>query len=165
MIAVYLALLAVMCLAGLSYLAIGGELGVRAYVPHSPPPSRPPPPGYTWVEVKATAYCPCPKCCGKHSDGRTSINRAVSEHPQGIAVEPKLVPYRTELVIPGYGPAMVDDTGVAMRNSAKRGVVHLDLRHAEHKQALRWGVRWLWVAMPADTPAAALQRAKNERMR
>ena len=122
--------------------------------PRTPPPASPPPPGTKWVEVKTTAYCPCAICCGKHADGRTAINRRVTRFPYGIAVAPKLIPYRTWLFIPGYGQFMVDDTGVAMRDSASQGVVHLDLRFKTHQQARKWGVRWLWIGVPESAPAA-----------
>lgn len=120
----------------------------------TPPPVVPAPAGQTWVEVLTTAYCPCPICCGAHADGRTAIMRDVQVHPHGIAVEPKLIPYRTQLFVPGYGFALVDDTGGAMRQSARRGVVHLDLRFRTHQEARNWGVQWHWILLPAETPAA-----------
>jgi 3D (Asp-Asp-Asp) domain-containing protein len=121
-----------------------------------PRPVIAPPDGMRWVPVKTTGYCPCSICCGAFADGRTAINRDVTKFPHGIAVEPKLVPYRTMVDVPGYGLAMVDDTGGAMRQSAKAGVVHFDLRFASHAQAWRWGVRHLWVALPDHLPAAHL---------
>jgi hypothetical protein len=51
---------------------------------------------------------------------------------------------------------MVDDTGGAMRQSAKQGIVHFDLRFITHAEARRWGVRHLYVALPAGMPAAQL---------
>lgn len=121
-----------------------------------PKPVIEPVTGMTWVRVKTTGYCPCVLCCGVFSDGKTSINRDVTKFPYGIAVEPKLVPYRTVVDVPGYGTAMVDDTGGAMRQSAKQGIVHFDLRFITHSEARRWGVRHLYVALPADMPAAQL---------
>jgi 3D (Asp-Asp-Asp) domain-containing protein len=121
-----------------------------------PKPVVDPPPGLRWVKVKTTGYCPCAICCGLSSDGRTAINRSVETYPFGIAVEPKLLPYRTYVDVPGYGMAMVDDTGGAMRQSATKGVVHFDLRFVTHGQARQWGVRRMYVALPAQSPAAAL---------
>lgn len=119
-------------------------------------PVTAPPAGTSWVKVLTTAYCPCAICCGADADGRTAINRRVTSHPHGIAVEPRLIPYRTWLQVPGYGVAMVDDTGGAMRQSAKRGIVHLDLRFREHATARRWGRQWHWIAVPEHLPAARL---------
>ncbi len=121
-----------------------------------PKPVIEPANGLRWVQVKTTAYCPCAICCGLFSDGRTSINRDVTKFPYGIAVEPKLVPYRLMVDVPGYGTAMVDDTGGAMRQSAKNGVVHFDLRFITHSEARRWGVRHMYIALPANIPAASL---------
>lgn len=121
-----------------------------------PKPVIDPPPGLRWVKVRTTGYCPCALCCGLFSDGHTSINRVVATYPFGIAVEPKLVPYRTWVDVPGYGLALVDDTGGAMRQSGQRGVVHFDLRFTTHTQAKAWGVRSMYVALPAGCPAALL---------
>jgi len=123
-----------------------------------PKPVIEPDNGMRWVQVKTTGYCPCALCCGIFADGRTSINRDVTKFPYGIAVEPKLVPYRLMVEVPGYGTAMVDDTGGAMRQSAKIGVVHFDLRFVTHSEARRWGVRHMYIALPADIPAATLAK-------
>ncbi len=136
--------------------------GVRTFVfgeksLELPKPITPPPPGMIWAKALTTGYCPCAICCGEHADGRTAINRKVSEQPYGIAVEPKLLRYRQYLMVPGYGYAMVDDTGGAMRQSAKQGILHLDLRFEDHQTARKWGRRWMWIAIPADAPAAGLE--------
>lgn len=122
-----------------------------------PKPVTDPPPGARWVKALTTAYCPCQICCEKVvQDMRTAINRDVNKHPHGIASAHQLVPPRIWLDVPGYGHAMVDDTGGAMRQSAKKGIVHLDLRYEDHQVARRWGRRWMWIAMPADCGAAKL---------
>jgi 3D (Asp-Asp-Asp) domain-containing protein len=120
----------------------------------TPMPSTPPPEGMAWVEVMTTAYCPCAICCGDSADGRTANNRDVKKFPHGIAAENRILPIGTYLFIPGYGEFMVDDTGGAMRQSAKRGVVHLDLRFAEHQVARRWGRQWHWILVAKELPAA-----------
>lgn len=137
----------------------GGARALRILVVEEtrlPKPVIDPPAGQRWVPVKTTGYCPCWICCGASSDGRTAINRDVTQFPYGIAVEPKLVPYRLMIDVPGYGSAMVDDTGGAMRQSATKGVVHFDLRFTSHSQARSWGVRHMWIALPDSIPAAAL---------
>jgi len=92
--------------------------------------------------MKVTAYCPCEKCCGKYSDGLTAIGRN-AKTTLGVAADPKLLPYGTKLEIPGIGVRKVDDTGGAMRQSAKKGIYHIDVRFHNHEQALNFGVRWL----------------------
>ncbi len=121
-----------------------------------PKPVTPPPTGHNWVRVLTTGYCPCVICCGKYADGITARGRSVRKHPHGIATDPKLVTPWLTLDVPGYGRAIVDDTGGAMRQSGKVGVVHLDLRFTTHEEARRWGRRWLWIAMPAGAPASGL---------
>lgn len=121
-----------------------------------PKPVTPPPEGSAWIRVLTTGYCPCAICCGEDADGITARGRRVDRHPFGIASDPGLVTPWLTLDIPGYGRAIVDDTGGAMRQSARRGVVHLDLRFTTHAEARRWGRRHLWIAMPAGAPASGL---------
>jgi 3D (Asp-Asp-Asp) domain-containing protein len=122
-----------------------------------PKPVTSPPPGAAWVHVLTTGYCPCALCCGLFANGHTAINREVATYPFGIAVAPTLIPYREVIEVPGYGTAMVDDTGGAMRqDAALHHIVHLDLRFITHSEARRWGRRWMWISLPADGPAALL---------
>ena len=91
------------------------------------------------VEMKVTAYCPCEKCCGKFADGFTSIGRDARK-TLGVAADPKLLSYGTKLDVPGIGVRVVDDTGGAMRQSAKKGIWHIDVRFHDHNEALQFGV-------------------------
>ncbi len=100
---------------------------------------------FVWATV--TAYdAPCEICC-PHCTGLTSTGLKVSEHPYGIAADPKLLPYGTRVRIPGFsdGFLKVDDTGGAMRQAAKRGELLLDLRMPSHETARAWGRRSFWV--------------------
>ena len=113
-------------------------------------------PGDT-VTMKVTAYCPCEKCCGKWAaSAKTAIGRD-ARTTVGVAADPKLLPYRTRLEIPGVGMREVDDTGGAMRQSAKKGIVHIDLRMKTHAEAKAWGVQWLMVRI------IALPKSKQKR--
>jgi len=89
--------------------------------------------------MKVTAYCPCARCCGKYADGKTSIGKDAST--PGVAADPRLLAYGTRLDIPGIGILAVDDTGGAMRQSAKKGIWHIDVRFPTHQEALQWGVK------------------------
>ncbi len=149
-------------LAGIVTLWATGHIGVVREVLYGdsgelPKPVTPPPDGHAWVRVLTTGYCPCAICCGADADGITSRGRSVRQFPYGIASDPKLVTPWLTLDIPGYGHARVDDTGGAMRQSAKQGVVQLDLRFKTHQQARNWGRRWLWIAMPAGARASGLK--------
>jgi 3D (Asp-Asp-Asp) domain-containing protein len=153
-------------LAGCLVMWLGGQSQTVRYVLYGdsrelPKPVTAPPPGTAWVRVLTTGYCPCAICCEGSADGITAIGRAVAEQPFGIASDPKLVPPRLVLDVPGYGRAEVDDTGGAMRQSGSRGLVHLDLRFADHHQARQWGRRPMWIAMPRDAPASDLRQATS----
>jgi len=121
-----------------------------------PQPVTPPPPGMVWAFAQTTGYCPCTICCGKN-DGITASGRNAYEYPWGIAAgRLSWVPKNTWMMVPGYGYALVDDTGGAMRQSAKRGIIHLDLRFVTHQNARRWGVRRMWIAIPAGSELSRL---------
>ena len=45
-----------------------------------------------------------------------------------------------------------------MRQSAKQGIVHFDLRFITHSEARRWGVRHMYIALPVGIPAANLAK-------
>ncbi|GEM_PF-3470284 len=97
------------------------------------------------VRMRVTAYCLCAICCGKWAEeGRrvTSIGDD-AKICDGVAADPKLLPYRTKLDIPGIGIKEVDDTGGGMRQSAKKGIYHIDVRMASHQEARKFGVQWL----------------------
>lgn len=103
------------------------------------------------VMAKVTGYCPCEKCCGKYADGRTSWwggeSKGYASRP-GAAVDPNAVPYGSWITIPGVpDPVQADDTGGAMRQSAKNGVLHIDLRFQSHQEARKWGVQELPVVI------------------
>ena len=102
------------------------------------------PAGYRhWKSIwaKVTAYCPCRRCCGRFSDGRTSTGRNAWRE-DGCGVDPQLIPYGTLIKIPGAGIRKADDTGPAMRRSARRGIYHIDVRYESHWIARKWGKRW-----------------------
>lgn len=109
------------------------------------------------VTALVTAYCPCSKCCGTFSDGRTAwwggVNSGDASMP-GVAVDPKVIPYGTWIEIEGLRPLQADDTGSAMRRSTKQDIIHIDVRFRDHATALEWGRRlipiWVGVAPPGE---------------
>ena len=85
--------------------------------------------------VRITAYCTCPKCCGKFSDGITADG---TEAKGRIIAAPGIIPFGTKMRIPGYGGiAEVHDRGGAIKGN------RLDLLFSDHKAALEWGVQVL----------------------
>jgi len=104
------------------------------------------------VDALVTGYCPCRKCCGKFSDGKTSRGR--NAQLPGCAVDPKRIRYGSFVEIPAVKgfPKMkllADDTGGAMRRSK---VVHVDVRFKTHATALRWGRRRLKIRIIPPSP-------------
>lgn len=104
------------------------------------------------VRMKVTAYCPCAKCCGSWSRHRKTSIGDDAAMCDGVAADPRLLPYRTKLFIPGVGIREVDDTGGAMRQSAKKGIYHIDVRFRTHAEARRFGVKWLNVTVLETKP-------------
>lgn len=94
------------------------------------------------IHMLVTAYCPCTKCCGPHAKGITSRGKD-AHNANGVAADPKLLPYWTKLNIPGVGIRVVDDTGGAMRRDGREDppIYHIDVRFKTHKEALDFGRR------------------------
>jgi 3D (Asp-Asp-Asp) domain-containing protein len=84
-------------------------------------------------------YCPCVRCCGK-SNGKTSIGRKATVN-RTVAVNPRVIPYRTRLKVGNRWTYVAEDTG-GMRGK------HLDIFVSSHSQALRLGIAhkkvWSW---------------------
>ena len=92
-----------------------------------------------WLTVRmcVTAYCPCPKCCGRYSDGVTACGHKMHPGDSFVAADKKY-PFGTEMIIPGYKsdqPVKVLDRGGAIYGN------RLDVFFDSHKEALEWGVR------------------------
>jgi uncharacterized protein YabE (DUF348 family) len=88
-------------------------------------------------EVKATAYCPCSKCCGPYATGNTAIGVVAKKGV--IAVDPRVIPMGTRVYVDGYGFALAADTGSAIKGNK------IDLCFDTHEEALRFGVKSLKV--------------------
>lgn len=89
------------------------------------------------VRMRVTAYCPCPKCCGRYSDGVTAYGHKIRPGDSFVAADKKY-PFGTEMIIPGYKsdqPVKVLDRGGAIYGN------RLDVFFDSHKEALEWGVR------------------------
>lgn len=89
-----------------------------------------------FITMKVTAYCPCEKCCGKYADGYTASGHKIERGDKFIAA-PKSIPFGTLLEIPEYGTVPVLDRGGAVT------VSRLDVFFDSHKEAQKWGVKYL----------------------
>ena len=88
-------------------------------------------PTYTEKEMTITAYCPCVKCCGK-SDGITASGTKAKQG-RTVAVDPRCIPYGTEIIIDGH-TYIAEDCGGAIKGSNR-----IDLFFSSHEQALSFG--------------------------
>ncbi len=95
-----------------------------AFVPEEAQPT------YTEKEMTITAYCPCVKCCGK-SDGITASGTKAKQG-RTVAVDPRYIPYGTEIIIDGQ-TYIAEDCGGAIKCSK------IDLYFDNHIDALNFG--------------------------
>ena len=85
---------------------------------------------YIEKQMTITAYCPCNKCTD--GDGITSTG-TVPKQGRTIAVDPKNIPYGTEIIIDGQ-TYIAEDCGGAIK-----GENRIDLFFSSHEQALSFG--------------------------
>lgn len=111
------------------------------------------PKGFAYVKtvhMKVTGYCKCAICCETHANGKTSIGDSAYVL-NGVAADPRAIPYRWKVYVPGKGFREVDDTGGAMRRSWIRGIYHIDVRFASHRKASKYN-KWLDVKIYRKKP-------------
>ena len=99
------------------------------------------------IDVKATAYCLCKKCCGKSPSNpdygvtASGLKIVPGTGMKVVASDPSVIPLGTKVYIEGlygasdYGYAIVADTGSAIKN------LKIDLYMDTHQMALNWGVK------------------------
>lgn len=89
---------------------------------------------------KITAYCSCEICCGKWANNRPNgiVYGAIGEELKegySIAVDPKVIPYRTEVVING-NTYKAQDCGGGIKGN------EIDVYFENHDDALEFGVQY-----------------------
>lgn len=99
-------------------------------------------PQYIEKEMIITAYCPCEKCCGvyalnrpKDENGNDIVYTAsgnIAKSGKTIAVDPRYIPYGTEIVIDGK-TYIAEDCGGAIKGD------RLDIYFSSHSEALSFG--------------------------
>ena len=83
-------------------------------------------------EFEATAYCACPKCCGKWSDGITASGTKATAK-RTIAVDNNIIPLGSKVEIEGLGTYIAEDTGSAIKGKI------IDIYFDTHEEALNFG--------------------------
>ena len=89
---------------------------------------------------KLTAYCSCEICCGKWANNRPNgiVYGAIGEELKegySIAVDPTVIPYRTEVIINGH-TYKAQDCGGAIKGN------RIDIYFEDHNEALAFGVQY-----------------------
>lgn len=94
---------------------------------------------------KLTTYCPCELCCNEWADnrpideyGNEIIYGAIGERLRegySVAVDPSVIPYRTEVIINGHTYKAQDCGGTIKGN-------RIDIYFEDHQAALNFGVQY-----------------------
>lgn len=93
-------------------------------------------------QFKLTAYCPCSKCNGKWAGGITSTGaKAKANHT--IAVDPKVIPYGTVVLINGQSYT-AEDCGGAIKGNK------IDIFFDTHTEASNFGVQYAEVYLVVE---------------
>lgn len=94
------------------------------------------------LEMEATAYDAGPKSTGRWADGRTATGKKAR---YGIvAVDPEVIPLGTRMFIEGYGYAVAEDVGGAIKG------LRIDLFFESRSEALKFGRRTVKVYILDD---------------
>lgn len=94
-------------------------------------------------EYKLTAYCPCSKCCGQWANGITSTG-VTAKAGRTIAVDPKVIPYGSKVLINGH-IYIAEDCGGAIKGN------RIDIYFNTHQEALNFGVQYAEVFIIKET--------------
>jgi 3D (Asp-Asp-Asp) domain-containing protein len=98
------------------------------------------------IRMRVTGYCPCPICCGRLAQGRTANGHIIRPGDRFVAAS-KEYSFGTEIIVPQYNrqrPIKVLDRGGAITGN------RLDLFFPSHRQAVKWGVKYLDVKVRTD---------------
>jgi 3D (Asp-Asp-Asp) domain-containing protein len=93
-------------------------------------------------EFLLTAYCPCSYCCGK-SDGITATG-TVATAGRTIAVDPRVIPYGSQVEINGH-IYTAEDCGGAIKGN------RVDFFFDTHEEALKFGRQEFTIWVKEDT--------------
>jgi len=88
---------------------------------------------------KVTAYCACSKCCGPNAKGIT-YSGALPSHNHTIAVDPKVIPLGSTVIV-GGNRYRAEDIGGAIKGN------RIDIYFSTHEEALKFGIQRLEVKL------------------
>ena len=111
---------------------VGGKMTIRTLlllISFFNPPAQS---AVRMIDMEVTAYCGCESCCGTNSPGITASGYKIRQGDKLIAA-PRTFPFGTQIFVPGYGLASVEDRGGAIKGN------RLDVYFDTHKKALQWG--------------------------
>lgn len=110
--------------------------------------------------MEVSAYCTCKECCGRTANGYTASGKRASGK---MVAAPRSIPFGTQMWIPGYGQAIVEDRGGAIKSRGQltrnirigkqrvRDTVlwydRVDVLMPTHAEALKWGRRILRITI------------------
>lgn len=104
-------------------------------------------------EFRLTAYCSCELCCGKWANnrpvdenGNEIVYGAIGERLKegySIAVDPSVIPYRTEVIINGH-TYKAQDCGGAIKGN------RIDIYFEDHQDCLDFGVQYAEVFIKTE---------------
>lgn len=97
------------------------------------------------IRARVTAYSPMDNVSGICADDDPTTTATGTIPTIGVAAaDPDKLVYGTKLYIPGYGNAVIEDTGAALRRGKD---LRLDIVMNSHKEAVEWGVKELDVIL------------------
>jgi 3D (Asp-Asp-Asp) domain-containing protein len=106
-------------------------------------------------EFNLTAYCGCSKCCGSYGN-HTSTGKKPKQG-RTIAVDPKVIPYGSVVLINGK-EYVAEDCGGAIKGK------HIDIYFNSHADALKFGRKKEKVYIKKK-PLYVIHKAKQKLMR
>ena len=96
----------------------------------TPIPTAAEPSNYHEVEMNVSGYCAGECCCDQFADGITASGIPAKGK---IIAAPKKYAFGTRMNVPGYGMAVVEDRGGAIKGNK------IDLLFPSHQEALNFG--------------------------
>ncbi len=93
------------------------------------------------VQARVTAYAPLDNKSDICAEGDPTVTATGSQVRRGIvAVDPKKISYGTKVYIPGYGEAVAEDTGGALR---RYDGIAIDILVDTYSETMQWGKQYL----------------------
>ena len=85
------------------------------------------------LKMRASAYEPSPKSCGRYATGKTASGLYAGYGV--VAVDPKVIPLGSKLYVEGYGYAIAGDRGRSIRGN------RIDLGFSTVREAMSFGCK------------------------